>query len=311
MKHYEVAYKLLEEASRDQASTLTPAEIDKMARKIAFALEVAPDTITLQDVLTAQSSRPPHAMAAIEIAARFRNFVGMNNHDPFHSFPDAVDTALGVTIFAIESKIISGASAIVNGKPFIFVSTAMDVDGLYVSARQLGNILLMPLRGKLACVEAAHEVSHGPLGPYKRFSDYFAMELLIPAKGIAVALKEVRDLLRVSNPAIGDVELLLLARIFGVSFLIAARRCEKVGILPRGGATLLNRILLEKHGGADKRAEEAKLPPRPQVRISPMSRSLASRTATCVREGILSLHEAERNLGWPSGYLAQLLAIVR
>jgi hypothetical protein len=103
--------------------------------------------------------------------------------------------------------------------------------------------------------------------PHEHFADAFASALLIPVRGLGIALREIRKNLSISGGPIGDIELLYLSRIFGVSFLIVAKRCERAELLPKGGAMALYQFLVDKFAGPERRAEQLELPPRPSVQI--------------------------------------------
>src|SRR5687767_8695984 len=104
--------------------------------------------------------------------------------------------------------------------------------------------------------------------PQEHFADVFALELLMPLRGFLVALKQIRRLLRVKYDGIGDVELLYLSRVFGVSFLAAGKRCERAKLLPRGSAAALEQFVIQKFGGPEQRALALDLPPRVPISIT-------------------------------------------
>ena len=76
-------------------------------------------------------------------------------------------------------------------------------------------------------------------------------------------LKKLRELAyRSADANVGDIEISYVARIYGTSFNVAARRCEDLGLLPRGGAASLYDELKQKHESPEKRADAAGVPPR-------------------------------------------------
>ncbi len=110
-----------------------------------------------------------------------------------------------------------------------------------------------------------------------------------------MALKKVREIARSADNQLGDIELLYLARIFGVSFLAAARRCEDLSLLPRGGAASLNEALLKNFGSAEKRADQLKLPPRPKIEFHPVPQALLASAVDRIRAGELSIGGVEHS----------------
>ena len=306
---YEIILGLFEEEAAQASVPLRSVELDPFVRKIVFALKVGPTADAVDEGMIPRVAVPPQISDAVLLAAQFRSMFGANDLDSLYEFPALVDKVLGVTIFTLEEQRISGACAVIEGRPFIFISAFASVDPLYICARQLGHLLTLPARDKKVVLELAHETSHAPRGPYKRFADYFALELLIPTRGLATALAEVRKLLKVTNQSIGDIELLYLSHIFGVSFLSIARRCERASLLPRGGAAAFHQTLLEQFGGPEKRASTAMLPPRPRIAIPKVSHSLAMQTGRQIRGGSFSVQEAGRELGLPSSYFEQILGM--
>jgi Zn-dependent peptidase ImmA (M78 family) len=308
MDIYETVLRLFEEEA-DQASVpLSSVDLDPFVRTMAFALKVGSSTGTAEDMMPGLPALP-QTTDAVASATQFRNTLGANDLDALYELPALVDHVLGVTVFVIEQRWISGACAVVDGRAFIFISEFSGIDALYICARQLGHLLVLPKREKRVVIELAHEPSHAPKGPYKRFADYFALELLIPTRGLATALAEVRRLLNVTNPSIGDIELLYLSHIFGVSFLSLARRCEREALLPRGGAAAFYQILVEQHGGPEKRASAAMLPPRPDITIPRISHSLATQIGAQIRSGNLSRQEAKHELNLSSPHFEQILGL--
>lgn len=106
-------------------------------------------------------------------------------------------------------------------------------------------------------------------------------------------LRVVRETLEVSSPEIGDVEILLLARMFGVSFEVAARRCEDLELLPSGGATSLTAQLKKDYGNPEQRAEKLGLPDRAKTTFPAVSKNLVAAIIEKVRSG-------EKSVGWAS-----------
>ncbi len=131
----------------------------------------------------------------------------------------------------------------------------------------------------------------------ERYADTFASALLMPPDSTGIALKKIRSLAKTDSGVIGDLEIAYLARIYGVSFWAAARRCEQLKILPPGGAFSLNAALIKSHGSAEKRAEQAGLPPRPVIDFPSIPSSLLASAVEKIQSGELSIGRASNLLG--------------
>jgi len=141
--------------------------------------------------------------------------------------------------------------------------------------------------------------------PSEHFADAFALQLLVPDEGLKRAAAQIRKSLKASGPSLGDIELLYLAQIFGVPFLYIAKRCERAGLLPRGGAVILDRFLTLKFGSAERRAQLLDLPLKPSVQIADVPTPLEAATIRLIRHKQLSIEEASLALSWPAPDLAR------
>lgn len=310
MDYLENVLNAFKDAADRNSLPLANQDLDPLTRKIAFSLSLLSKEERGLQYLAPRITLPLQISDAVRLAIELRALLGEDDIEPFLNLPTALADQLEVLLFTIERSNIAGASALFDGRAFVFVSMTSDFDALYMTARQLGHLLTMPTRapgGIFATVEMAHENSHAPMGAYKRFADFFALELLVPTRGLGIALKEIRKLLKVSSGAIGDVELLYLARIFGVSFLAIARRCERAQLLPRGGATALHHFIVERFGGPEKRAKDLELPPRPTIGIPPIPKLVASAVGSAIRGETISIEVAASELGCTAPYLAQVL----
>ena len=127
----------------------------------------------------------------------------------------------------------------------------------------------------------------------------------MPRQGLGITLRKIREMQQRPNKELGDLELLLLSRIYGVSFYAAAKRCEDLQLLPRGGAASLTESLTKEYGSPEKRAEAANLPPRPKSEFPKMPAPLLKAALDKVRSGQISVGKASSILGLS---IADLLA---
>lgn len=210
--------------------------------------------------------RPTNHLAAL-LAERLRRLMGVSDAEPLFNLPVLLLKTFSVFTVPIEQSDISGGCAIIGGMPMLFVSKMEDVDGLFRCAHQIAHLIALSNQRDTASLDASQEELGRAKSPYEHFADNMALNLLLPKLGLGIALRQTRKLLRATGP-LGDVELLHVARIFGVSFLAVCKRCEEAKLIPKGGALMLNRFLTEKFGNAERRAEELDLPPRPSASFS-------------------------------------------
>jgi Zn-dependent peptidase ImmA (M78 family) len=208
-----------------------------------------------------------------------------------------------IPLFTLDTPNVDGASAFLDGQAFIFVSSRFPPRMLFTLAHELGHLIASgPSERGFAVMDPVGRTGKASRGRpvAELFADTFAGCLLLPAAGVGIALKKVRELLKVAADAIGDVELLYLSRIFGVSFQVAARRCEDLGLLPVGGAKSIYDFLRREFGSPEKRAELLHLPARPEVKFPVVSERLLRACIEKVRTGDLSLGRASMILGLSS-----------
>lgn len=237
---------------------------------------------------------PQNQRTAEVHAARFREvFFGGDQLGPLHSLPQIVAERMGVLLFVTRSSDFDGASAFLDGSAFVFVSARFRPRMLFTLAHEVGHLIahhdpVIPF----AIIDEDIEDHGVSRTDQERYANYFASSVLMPAQGFAIALKKVREVAGTSGHEVGDLEINLLARIYGVSFWAAALRCEALALIPRGGAAALNERLNKAHGSAEKRAEEVGLPPRADIVFPPVPRTLLQSAVEKIRAGELSLGRA-------------------
>jgi Zn-dependent peptidase ImmA (M78 family) len=227
-------------------------------------------------------------------------FFGGDELGPILSLPKIVAGAMGVLLFVIRNSKIDGASAFIEGLPFAFVSERFAPRMLFTLAHELGHLVAHhDPSSSFAFVDAEGE-NFGSKERKNRDEFYahaFASCLLMPARGVAVALHKIRSMQSNVQDEIGDLEILLLAQIYGVSFYVAAKRCEDLELLPKGGAVSLADVITKKYGSPEKRAKQANLPPRPLLEFPRVPEPLLSAALNKVRSGDLSIGRASAVLG--------------
>jgi hypothetical protein len=295
----EVIWSTLEKASSRLAQSIGAADLEAIARPTWFVMDLRRDSRPPFESRLPRVKVDLDLKSASSLAAEIRLLVERDDLTPLFDLPKIVEEDLEIEIGTINHPFIAGCSATFERHQFMQISRNDEINSLYMCARQLGHLLLQNMVGSTAAatIELMHERSHAPLGVYKRFADCFALDLLIPTRALGIALQEVRSILKVKNKALGDVELLYMARIFNVGFFAMARRCERVGLLPKGGANILNAIITEKYGNPEARANDLGLPDRIAVEIPVLPRSIlrkmksiAARSGNYIDEVALQLH---------------------
>jgi Zn-dependent peptidase ImmA (M78 family) len=223
------------------------------------------------------SFHPTNNLAAL-LAERLRQVMRVPDAQPLFDLPLLLAKAFGVFTFPIKLNEISGGCAIIGGTPMLFVATADDMHGLFRCAHQLAHVIALSNQSHAASLDLSGEDLGTAKSPHEHFADNVALNLLVPKRGLGIALRQTRRLLRATGP-LGDVELLHISRIFGVSFLAVCKRCEQEKLLPKGGALALERFLVEKFGSAERRAEELDLPARPSIKF-PLPSALSNKIGT-------------------------------
>jgi Zn-dependent peptidase ImmA (M78 family) len=230
----------------------------------------------------------------------FRNlFLSGDQVSPLYGLPEIAVNEMGVLLFLIRSRRFEGASAFVDGLPFVFLTESFGPRMLFTLGHEIGHLIgHHDPRQSFAVVDAQTEKRTQPRKNIAEFYAHaFASCLLMPRAGIGITLRKIREMQKESNTALGDLEILLLSRIYGVSFYAAARRCEDLGLLPRGGAISLNETLKREYGSPEKRADAAKLPRRADIRFPRMPPALLKAATEKVRAGEISIGKASSILG--------------
>lgn len=229
---------------------------------------------------------------AERLANEFRQMLLPTQFDePLTDLPQLI-VGLGVILGRLETSRFEGASVIADGYPFVFVSPRFSGRMLFTLAHEIGHLITHHKDyNRSVTFDLAGKI--GRLSRYQSQAEYFvnafASALLLPASGVGAFLQQVRKTYGITNQAIGDVEILYLSRFYGVSFEVAARRCEDLQLLPSGGARSLADHLRDYFGGAEKRADALRLPKREPVQIPRVSKNLLDVAARKVEQGEVSI----------------------
>ncbi|GAA4773121.1 hypothetical protein GCM10023219_20400 [Stakelama sediminis] len=273
--------------------------VEKVASFIEAALEILPPRAELPAWLQDIKADERTYAEADRLAKQFRRMV-------FESHEEQPATELFLVLGSLEGMIVSrldysryeGVSLIAGNYCFIFVSPRFAGRMLFTAGHELGHIAAHHQNDDKALFEEPSDI--GSFGRYSKdeaFVDAFSSCLLLPDVGVGKSLKMFREHFRVDSKNLTDLEILLLARFYGVSFEVAARRCEDLGLLPAGVGHSLATALRKEFGSPEKRAEALDLPPRTDVPFPPISAILAQHLTSKINLGEISIGWAADRLG--------------
>lgn len=232
---------------------------------------------------------------AEELSLWFRaTYCGGDFIGPLQHLPGLVEQMLGIPVIVGEGR-IDGASVVKRGWPLCFVAVRNFAPRmLFTLAHELGHLLLHhDLIREAAFVDEDIERAASRNDRSEMLVDAFAASLLVPSQGIGVAFHKIRSLLSIIEDApVGDIEILFLSRIFGVSFTVAANRCEAVDLLPRGGGASLYEQIKTEYGSPEKKADALGLPEREEIEFPSISKALMDEAVRGVTAGTVSIGRA-------------------
>nr|WP_175428864.1 ImmA/IrrE family metallo-endopeptidase [Azospirillum argentinense] len=266
-----------------------------MAEYVDSALAVLPARSQLPNWMRSFSIRNESFQEAHRVAHDFRAAILPDRQDdPLHNLPQIMEELGGVIVSRLHKSRYEGASIATNGYGFAFVSPRFAGRMLFTLAHELGHLLAHHSNGAGATFDLPSEIgAYRHKSKSEAFVDAFAAILLLPDRAIGKALREIRSLYKITASVVGDVEISILARYYGVSFDVAALRCEQLELLPLGGAYSLSQRIKKEYGSAEKRAEELGLPTRMDVTIPQISPSLLLAIVNRIEAGDVSA-------GWAS-----------
>lgn len=219
---------------------------------------------------------------------------------PLLSLPSIAAEKLKILLLVVPDQDVDGASAVISGHVFVFVSPRFAGRMLFTLAHEIGHCLTHHnAESEYAVFDGPNQVGklRSTVKDQESFADAFASCVLLPAGGVAIALRKIRAVTKSAPESdLGDIHILFLSRIFGVSFEVAARRCEQLQLLPTGGAYSLCQKLKDEFGSPEKRAETAGLPPRPSIVFPRVPRELIFAAIQKVKKGEMSAGRASNYL---------------
>jgi Zn-dependent peptidase ImmA (M78 family) len=225
---------------------------------------------------------------------------------PLLPLPSIAVDAMKLVVMVVPQLKFDGASAVVGDTSFVFISPRFAPRMLFTLAHEICHIIAHHKPGEDFAIadEEERTGSFKHKDPREAFADYFASCLLLPKAGVGIALKQIRRAHSGKDGPLGDIDILYLSHIFGVSFLAAAIRCESLGLLLKGGAFSIYKELCEKHGSPEVRARELELPERPKVDFPGLPTRLLEDVIEKIKQGQISIGKASSLLNIP---IAELL----
>ncbi|MDJ1500327.1 XRE family transcriptional regulator [Xanthocytophaga agilis] len=293
----------------------TPKEdtfkIDRISHIIGNIVALIGNNKSISPLFTSISSFDSNkAINAVALAYKFRELFFKNDViSPLISLPRILVEELQCVLSVSDlGKDTDGASAVIDSIPFIFVSPRFEGRMLYTIAHELGHILAhLSENQNFGAIDKEITYLKNNRVHEESFANIFAGSLLLPQRGVGETLKYIRAQNRSQGP-IGDIEIIYLSRVYGVSFEVAAKRCEELELLPEGGAISLYEYLKKVHGGPEQRAKQLSLPERAKIDFPNIPAYIVHAALDKINQGELSLGKASEILRMPITKIVNLNA---
>lgn len=274
--------------------------IDSLARELANLIDLAralPSSIGWIQLLREAAKNSDDTE---KLSNSFRAlFCADDQEGPLTKLPNIVSETIGINLIIVPDLQVEGASVLYNEQAFIFLAPRrFKPRMLFTLAHEVGHFVAQH-HGKInefATFDSEEELSPWKPGSRKNeeIANQFASALLMPAHSVGLVLKNIRKNYKISGE-LGDIEISYLARFFGVSFEVAARRCEMLELLPRYGGRTIYEMVCEKYTNPERRADELGLPARVGIEFEP-PRRLIQVASKKVRSGEISSGRAIETL---------------
>jgi Zn-dependent peptidase ImmA (M78 family)/transcriptional regulator with XRE-family HTH domain len=294
--------KLLFRQTLEQREAVDVAShVDVLSSQIRDAASLAhglPPNLAWLDLFRGME---PTLDAASDFAELFRKSFGqIDDLEPFPNLAEVLGE-IGVLLLFSRDSNVEGVSAIVDGHSLMIVGPrTFKPRMLFTIAHELGHLVAhhdKRVKG-YAHLDKKIDGLHAPRRVEEKFADAFASALLLPKHGVLSALHAVREQLGISQRPLGAIEIAWIAHLFHVSFEVAARRFETLGLLQPSGARAFYQRIEDDFKNPEKFAASVDIPPRPDISIQ-TSPALVQSAAAKVRAGELSLGKAAEMLNVP------------
>lgn len=291
----------------DEAFDVT---VEKVKTFVAAALEVLPLRTHLPEWLSDISLAGEDYVAADRAAKDFRSKIpDIGPNDPLTDLPDIIGTLEGVILSRLNFSRYEGVSLIAGNYCFIFVSPRFEARMLFTLGHEIAHIVCHHRNDNKAIFDSPKSVgTFGRSSLKESFADVFSSCLLLPDMGLAKSIMEFKKFYNIENSEISDFEICLLSHFYGVSFQVAARRCEDLELIPRGSSHVITDLISTRYGSPEKRASALGVPPRRKISFPKISKHLADAIVEKLDDGSLSIGWVSDRFGLSIGEVFSLNA---
>lgn len=232
-----------------------------------------------------------------EVVACQRN-LGLSKEGSALELPSLLDSKLGILTWRTQLSVTTGGVVCLQNRIHLIVSDTPASSPWQNCARQLGRLLLRKPSAGFCHFERSRFDNSSEKRTVTGMEAQFSMYLLAPDSAFISALRSVRKVhsIDVGSP-VGDIDLLWLSRIFGISFYVAGKRAEQLNLLPKGASAALTSLLMDEHGGPEARARYLGLPDRADAYFPNVSQSVAYLLAKQIALGEFDLLTAQTLFG--------------
>jgi len=280
-------------------STAQDLTVDKVASFVDAALAILPERKSPPEWLEAFRTGERTYAEADRLAALFRRMIyNQSDEQPANDLFLVLGSLEGMVITRLNYSRYEGVSLVAGNYCFIFVSPRFPGRMLFTAGHELGHVIAHHRENGPATLDLPSDIgTFGRRSREEAFVDAFSSCLLLPDVGVARSLRMFKEHLGTAKSRLDDRELLLLARFYGTSFDVAARRCEDLGLLPPGLGHGLAELLRKEFGSPEKRAEALDLPARAEIPFPAISAALAEALSRAINLGEVSIGWAADRLG--------------
>jgi Zn-dependent peptidase ImmA (M78 family) len=211
---------------------------------------------------------PKDGNSAEQLSRIFRqSLLGIDLYIPIIQLPSILYNKFSILTFTFSSRKVDGASFRKDKTAVIAIADRNDIRMLYTLAHEVSHLLvdIDDHDNREAWID--EDVFASPESEARRaefFANEFAASVLIPAEGLLEEIKAARAH-REGPEQLTAYEIACVARKFGTSFGVAARRCENLGLLDTGGSVALENALKKQYQSAEKYADRSGIPARENI----------------------------------------------
>ncbi|MGN7293496.1 ImmA/IrrE family metallo-endopeptidase [Rhizobium sp. SAFR-030] len=262
------------------------------ACRIENTLDEVSDSLGFPSDLPYFVDYPKTSQSAEHLSRIFRaEFLHVDMVKPIPQLPALLFDKFGTVAFRVKARKVDGASYRKGGTALIAIAERNDIRMLFTLAHEVSHLLVDiedDTNNEIWIDEDVLYPSNNEVREVEFFANEFAATLLIPVEGLLEELKYLRRSL-VGPAQLTAFHIASVARKFGTSFSVAARRCENLGLLDFGGAATIEAEIKRKYGSAEKYANVLKIAPRFTINWDYPSRNALQKIYPLVEEGEVSL----------------------